>query len=196
MSYKTVIVELTPGQSAQVLEGDYPTEAVQFVSGEKNAADSNVAGHALANIAPVHTTDDVRAYNTMKIDNNAQGVIASLTKYGYPTDKGIGRQALSEKLLKIYFQNKKLYLNILAAAPFNEQANNYTTSPAFKSKMSAALAQWKKDGYSNSLGGSTHTTVTTTVTQAPVAQAPASKAPIYIGVTVAIALIVTLVIIK
>lgn len=99
------------------------------------------------NFAPVHTIEDVRAYNTVKIDNNPDGVVAALKKYGGHSIKGqVTRKGLGELLLMVYRQNKGEYLKILQSVPYNPNANNYTTGKELQSFMQKHFAELDKEG--------------------------------------------------
>ena len=49
------------------------------------------------------------------------------------------RASLVSQLLSIYFENKAFYVQLLDSVPFNENANNYTTSASFGNKLAAIL---------------------------------------------------------
>lgn len=84
---------------------------------------------------------DIRAYNTIIIDNNRAGVIGALNKNGYKLSIDTRREQLGAILFGIYKSNKPKYTNIVQAIDFNPHAKNYTTEP----KILAQIGQYLKE---------------------------------------------------
>jgi lipid II:glycine glycyltransferase (peptidoglycan interpeptide bridge formation enzyme) len=91
-----------------------------------------------------HTDDDVRAYATIKIDNNTPGVISELNKNGFNiSGTAATRKDLGAALFTLYKQNKTLFLSVLQNVPFNAFASNYTTQPEFIKQVSDLTTEIK-----------------------------------------------------
>ena len=82
-----------------------------------------------------HTEEQVRAYYTIIMDNNPNGVIVALNDNGFPTPSTISRQLLGGKLRSIFNSNKDLFFKIMKSVPIRENANNYTTKPALANAL-------------------------------------------------------------
>ncbi len=98
----------------------------------------------------IYTTDDIKAFLTLKIDNNFKGVVDSLNKNGYstmplqePITNLISREDLGKFVFQIYQQNKNMFVKILNEVPWNDQANNYTNDPKFQQAVVSMLAALK-----------------------------------------------------
>lgn len=121
-----------------------------------------------------YTIDDVRAYSTIKINNNKQGVVNSLNKLKFGVPNTIKDSDLSTVLLNIYKEDKHKYLAILDDVKYNENADNYTTNAGFISSINDSVRNSEKfsnfdfkDALTTAgdfFGGRTETTSQTTTT--------------------------------
>ncbi len=99
----------------------------------------------------IQTVEDIKAFMTLKIDNNFKGVIDSLNQNGYstrpievPITGLISREDLGKFLFNIYGQNKAKFVKILNEVPWNNKANNYTNDPKFQQAIVSAMAALKQ----------------------------------------------------
>ena len=93
-----------------------------------------------------HIEEQVQAYYTIIIDNNFNGVVTALNRYGYPTSGFIQRAELQNKLYKLYQTAPTAFFKIMKSVPINENANNYTTSEAIKTALINTV-EGIKNGY-------------------------------------------------
>jgi hypothetical protein len=100
-----------------------------------------------------HTLEDVQAFITIKIDNNPSSVISVLNMAGYKVAVKIGRSELALLLRAIYDADKAKFVKMLNSVPYNESANNYTTSPTFTSKVEEVVKSKNISNKSNGTGG-------------------------------------------
>lgn len=95
----------------------------------------------MRNVNPpiILTLDDVRAYNTIKVDNNFQGVLDALKKNGVPFLGVPSRESLGSFLFSLYNKNHATYTAVMKDVPFDDNINNYTTDGDFQASVANAF---------------------------------------------------------
>ncbi len=99
----------------------------------------------------IYSLEDIKAFMTLKIDNNFKGVVTSLNQNGYstkpievPITALISREDLGKFMFNIYETNKNMFVKILNEVPWNDKANNYTNNPRFQQSVLAMMAGLNK----------------------------------------------------
>lgn len=116
---------------------------------------------------------DVATYAQIKLDNNKNGVVGALRAAGYNTKYDAADKIILQDLMAFYKANPAGFFASLDRVKYNPDANNYTTSDAFKARIiefvntqTGSTSTGKVDfaGWSSifgSLGGLLSGTVTT-----------------------------------
>lgn len=89
------------------------------------------------------TLTEMRAYATIAIDNNPTALIRLLNDRGYKVPPMADRDTLGKMMMGLYKNNKNVFSDILEVLPYNEKANNYTTSNNFLEQTKQYIKQLK-----------------------------------------------------